>query len=95
MNISFRLKPGRDDMVINWICNISANDRSYFIREAIKFYIKHGNSSELSTVLTKHTPTVPKSLNCSGDRNEEHKMAKDKKEASDKDLDSALDSWID
>ncbi len=95
MNISFRLKPGRDDEVINWICDLGDNDRSYFIREAIKFYITHGNSSELISVLSKHTPTVHQGLNSLGARNEEHEMTNDKKETSDKDLDSALDSWID
>ncbi len=95
VNISFRLKPGRDDEVINWICDLGDNDRSYFIREAIKFYIKHNSSSELSSALTKHTPTFPQSLNSSVARDEEREVTEDKKEVSEKDLESALDSWID
>ena len=36
MFIAFRLKPGRDDDLINWIINAGEGDRSYHIREAIR-----------------------------------------------------------
>jgi hypothetical protein len=94
MNISFRLKPGRDDDVISWICNIGKDDRSYFIREAIKFFIKNGGS-ELCAVLKTPTSPVSQSQNCTGAISEEHEMNNNKNETRDKDLDSALKNWID
>ncbi len=36
LRVSFRLKAGRDDDLISWLENITANDRSYYIREALR-----------------------------------------------------------
>ncbi len=36
MFIAFRLKPGRDDNLIDWITDAGEGDRSYHIRQAIR-----------------------------------------------------------
>lgn len=36
MFVAFRLKPGKDNDLINWISNMGEGDRSYYIREALR-----------------------------------------------------------
>jgi len=37
--VAFRLKPGRDDMIIDWLNSLGDNDKSYHIREALRSYL--------------------------------------------------------
>lgn len=36
---SFRVKAGRDDLIIEWLDSIGERDRSYYIREALRDYL--------------------------------------------------------
>lgn len=36
MLTGFRLKPGRDDDIINWLAAIPEGDRGYYIRETLR-----------------------------------------------------------
>ena len=44
MRISVRLKAGRDDEIIKWLENVGSNDRSYYIREALRGFLNQGTS---------------------------------------------------
>ena len=37
--VAFRLKPGRDDIIIDWLISLGDNDKSYHIREALRSYL--------------------------------------------------------
>ena len=44
MFVGFRLRPGKDDDLIEWIENIE-KDRSYYIREALRGKVKQKKAS--------------------------------------------------
>lgn len=50
IKISFRLKVGRDDDLISWFESISANDKSYYIREALRGSLKGIPQASLPSV---------------------------------------------
>ncbi len=46
--VSFRLKPGRDDVIIDWLESLGEHDRSYYVRESLKAYL-NGQSPQVSS----------------------------------------------
>ena len=95
MNIGFRLKKGRDDIIIDWLEAIGENDRSYFIREALRSHLSGAGNKNL-------TPTNVSSLrakvvedNSSG----KVEAITRKKSNNDKekipDLEANLNGWLD
>ena len=47
MNVGFRLKAGRDDLIIKWLESIGEYDRSYYIREALRSYLLSEGSKNM------------------------------------------------
>jgi hypothetical protein len=45
-HFNFRLKPGRDDEIIQWLNSRSKRERSFFIREALKKHVKGVDSND-------------------------------------------------
>ncbi len=77
MFIAFRLKPGRDDDLINWIKTAGENDRSYYIREALRQGLHKSAPAPSSLAVKLET----KQKNCK------------KKEINETDLDANLSAW--
>ena len=94
MNISFRLKPGRDNEIIDWVNTLGDKDRSYFIREALKFYICQGGSKH-NMALPPNPPYQSRSFDIEKSLNENPDVRKDEKPLKNSDLDSILDDWAD
>ena len=38
--VCFRLKRGRDDVIIKWLEGLGKDDRSYYIREGLRAYLR-------------------------------------------------------
>lgn len=76
--IAFRLKPGRDDDLIDWITNAGEGDRSYHIRESIRRGLVGKTQLPFSSV----NRVVAK------------QVERNKKMIKEEDLETALDSWI-
>ena len=86
LNIGFRLKPGRDDSIIKWIESVGENDRSYYIREALRNYLSGEVVRTNNPVAVRPIkPELPK---------ERVNVAEDKK-AKSVDLEANLNGWID
>lgn len=50
MFIAFRLKPGRDDDLINWIQNTGEGDRSHHIRQTIRQGLRQAPAPPYKTI---------------------------------------------
>jgi len=95
MNIGFRLKKGRDDIIIDWLEAIGENDRSYYIREALRSYLSGAENKNIA-------PTNVSSLraqscddkNCGKIEAMTRKRSNDDKEKI-PDLEANLNGWLD
>jgi hypothetical protein len=94
VRVSFRLKPGRDDSIIDWLENLSEHDRSYYVREGLRAYLI-GQSPQAPSFAKKSASIIKPTVQ----RTEEKvipargKIA-DSPEVDDK-LDENLSSWFD
>lgn len=77
MFIAFRLKPGRDDDLINWIQGTGEGDRSYHIRQAIRQGLLQQAPAPTYTSI----------------RIEPRQAEDIKQEVKEADLEAALDAW--
>ena len=77
MFIAFRLKPGRDDDLINWIQSKEEGDRSYHIRQVIR------------QGLLQQTPAI----SYPAIRIEPRQIEDIKQVVKEADLEAALDAW--
>ncbi len=61
--VSFRLKPGRDDAIIDWLESLGEHDRSYYVREGLRDYL-NGKSPQVASFAKSSAvfgePTVKK-----------------------------------
>ena len=95
MYIAFRLKPGRDDDLINWFESLGDGDKSYYIRETLR---KNLNSHMGGS--NHALPPPPSPVIDSGE--EKGKPARSarkefdikKNDVSVDDLEKALESWM-
>ena len=88
---SFRAKVGRDDLIIEWLENVTG-DRSYYIREALRDY--------LTSVIPQSNPStrLPSSSNSVKKVNIEEKQKPNvevEPENNNTDLANNIRSWID
>ncbi len=90
--IGFRLKPGRDDDLIEWLEGLWSNDRSYYIRESLRYYLAEKGFKKISPLTGavvkddqegKHRKSEMKIIN-SDDGQDDHS-----------DLETNLNGWID
>jgi len=58
MRISVRLKSGRDDEIIKWLEHVGSNDRSYYIREALRGFLNQGTSQDRNISNNSNTNTI-------------------------------------
>ena len=91
MNISFRLKPGRDDLIIDWLRCIGYRDRTYYIKEALKLYINRGGSNH-SILLPPTSPFKSRNIVRENLQPADPEPKEDEKHNG-VDLDAALDVW--
>ncbi len=93
LKVSFRLKPGRDDAIIDWLESLSEHDRSYYIRESLRAYLSGQSPQILSCKKASKTnkPTVKRKVEKVKPVRE--KVA-DSPEVEDK-LEQNLNSWFD
>ena len=42
MVINFKVKPGRDDDIINWLAGLGEKERSFYIRLALREWLQEG-----------------------------------------------------
>ncbi len=96
MHIGFRLKPGRDDLIINWLESVGENDRSYYIREALRNYLLgivpqnfSPAPSNLASTITKENGVDDK------ERGDVSRIETKNTDQEDTDLEANLKSWID
>ena len=94
MNITFRLKPGRDATIIDWVNGLGSKDRSYYIREAMKFYINYGGSSH-NLVLPPTSSSNPRNRDLVNIQTEAPEANQEIKPVNNIDLDDVLDGWDD
>ncbi len=89
VRVSFRLKAGKDDDLIRWIEGISANDRSYHIRETLR--------SSLIKGITQVFPSPVNNNAVSAGKNIIKPIAKEKPiaEISEAELEKNLKGWMD
>ena len=95
MNIGFRLKKGRDDIIINWLETFGENDRSYHIREALRSYLSGtGNKNVAPTNVSSLRAQVGDDNNCGKDEAMTRKKSNGDKEKI-PDLEVNLQGWLD
>jgi len=95
MIIAFRLKPGRDDDLINWYESLGDGDRSYYIRETLR--------KNLNSHMGGSNHALPPSPSPEIDSGKKEDMPKrsggrefdiKKNDVSVDDLEKALESWM-
>ncbi len=59
LKVSFRLKPGRDYAIIDWLESLSEHDRSYYIRESLRAYLSGQSPQVLSGNKASKTTKKP------------------------------------
>ncbi len=89
---SFRAKPGRDDVIINWLEKIQPSDKSYYIREALRDYLNSRIPQDSSSVDTSKSNNFISRANNKVDKNSREEVDA---EVSTSTLDANLSSWID
>jgi hypothetical protein len=94
LNITFRLKPGRDDTIIDWVNCLGSKDRSYHIREAMKFYINYGGSNH-NSILPQTSSSKARNRDLTNIQTEVPEAKEEVKPVNDIDLDDVLDGWDD
>ena len=78
--VAFRLKPGRDDALIDWINNLPEQDRSYHIREALRSNLQGQVITSRPIEINFAKPEVRSLPPLPGDA---------------EDVEAALDDWLD
>jgi metal-responsive CopG/Arc/MetJ family transcriptional regulator len=89
---SFRAKPGRDDVIINWIEKIQPSDKSYYIREALRDYLTEKSPQDSSSVDTSKSINFISRANKKVGKNSCEEVDA---EVSNSTLEANLNSWID
>ncbi len=93
--ISFRLKPGRDDQIINWLEDVGDNDRSYHIREALRGFLNQGTSQATFSFQSSMNNKKDNS-NCNNINNRSNNnSSKSVSEISEAELEKNLKGWAD
>ncbi len=94
VRVSFRLKPGRDDSIIDWLESLSEHDRSYYVREGLRAYL-NGQSLQAPSFAKKSASIIKASVQRTAEKVKpaREKIA-DSPEVDDK-LDENLSSWFD
>ena len=95
MNIGFRLKKGRDDIIIDWLEAIGENDRSYYIREALRSYLSGEENKDISPT---NAPNI-RAQSCDDNYYGKAEAMTRKRSNDDKekipDLEANLQGWLD
>ncbi len=96
MFIAFRLKPGRDNDLIEWLESLGTGDKSYFIRESLRRDLNSQKGGGNYALPPSPSPDIK-----SGETKEEvpKKAASrefdiKKNDVSADDLEKALESWM-
>ena len=88
----FRAKPGRDDVIINWLEKIQPSDKSYYIREALRGYLTEKSPQDSSPV---DTPKPINFISRANDKVDKNSCEEVDAEVSNSTLEANLNSWID
>ena len=92
MNISLRLKRGQDDEIMDWFDTLGKGDRSYYMREALKFYIYYAVNRH-NMALPAPPPIQSHRFGTEKTQTEIHDAKNKENLLEEKDLDSILDNW--
>jgi hypothetical protein len=88
----FRVKPGRDDLIISWIEGIQASDKSYHIREALRDYLNKRIPQDPSPAGTLNSSNAISEAKNKVDTNTREEVDV---EVSASKLEANFNSWID
>ncbi len=56
--INFRVKPGRDDDIINWLVGLGEKERSFYIRMALREWLQGKGSVGVRVVVHEENKEV-------------------------------------
>ena len=93
IRVSFRLKAGRDDDLISWFESISANDRSYHIRETLRGSLIKGIPQD--SLHLNNIERSPNAVNAANSINKPVNKEKPIAEISEDELEKNLRGWMD
>ena len=93
IRVSFRLKTGRDDDLISWVERISANDRSYHIRETLRGSLIKGIPQD--SLPLNNLKRSPNAVNVARSINKPVDKEKPIAEISEDELEKNLRGWMD
>ncbi len=95
MHIGFRLKLGRDDLIINWLESVGKNDRSYYIKEALRNYLSGIVPQNCSPAHTNLASNITKENGVDDkERGDVNRIDTKNPDKEDTDLEANLNSWI-
>lgn len=95
MNIGFRLKPGRDDVIIKWLEGLGENDRSYYIREALRNYLSNEQSNNRVSNNASGLPVQAEKDDHSGKAEVSKRKSGDVDQEKISELEVNLNNWLD
>ncbi len=96
MHIGFRLKKGRDDIIIDWLEAIGEYDRSYYIREALRSYLSGTGPQNCSPAPSNLSrPFTKKHELDNKERSDVNRIDTRNSDQKDTDLEANLNGWID
>lgn len=94
---SFRAKPGRDKVIIDWLESVGERDRSYYIREALRSYLTGSafQASPSPSITPNHINNVDNDAVKSSRTLKESNCSKPVSDISDEELERNLLAWDD
>ena len=93
LKVSFRLKPGRDDAIIEWLESLSEYDRSFYVREGLRAYLS-GQSPQILSCNKAPKANKPTAKRKAEKVKPVREKVADSPEVEDK-LEQNLNSWFD